>query len=410
MLNEEWCRGVIKSSKFESFECLGSQGNSNAKTSRSKAGEDFQSFFQKFQECLPATNDNDKEKIASETGCRPQVSHGKHMHHSWDWASHCQNVDQSNDLTENEETAEAGTESTSDSSQGDTETSAANEGDTSNNVEEVDQADSGSDTNKALETETTDNTSNSSSAANTVLEELSKRFPELEPYLKTISGSKELSEKFNSAINESFGDLDLSNSTTYDLGALSQQLIDALKALYFNYKKETNTTDESTSENTDTTTDTTPVNSSELAESSKPGTLSFSEKLSNGLEASADSRISETDLQHSVISYQLYQKDAQLADSFKSAYQTASADLGDPRAAMKSALSKLVDTSKLTSSEASWVYSLSAKAANFETGQSDLSSLVSGNHGMEKKAALKFAEATLAGIQSGAVKVNALEI
>ncbi|MFN8392090.1 MAG: hypothetical protein U0136_17495 [Bdellovibrionota bacterium] len=138
--------------------------------------------------------------------------------------------------------------------------------------------------------------------------------------------------------------------------------------------------------------------------------LPFAEKERSVLKPDANHKVSEVELRRGIVVFQLYQKDAKLADEFQSAYETAKTAGQTSTNAVKTALLQLVDQKKLSKADANWVYSLSARAAQFEGSEAALSTTTTGSHGLEVGAAIQLAERTLAGIQSGAVAVKPLTI
>lgn len=140
------------------------------------------------------------------------------------------------------------------------------------------------------------------------------------------------------------------------------------------------------------------------------GSLSFADKEKEVLKTDSKGKVSEIELRRGVVVYQLYQKDSKLADSFQTLYNTAIQNKSTPTVAVKTALNQLVKDGKLSKADANWVYSLSFRAAQFEGSQQALSTSTTGTHGLDRAAAIKIAEATLAGIQSGTVSVKPISV
>ncbi len=138
--------------------------------------------------------------------------------------------------------------------------------------------------------------------------------------------------------------------------------------------------------------------------------LPFAEKEKQILKLDASGKVSEVELRRGVVLYQLYQKDPKLADAFDMAYSSAMEVKGTPTSSIRAALMQLVKDGKLSKADATWVYSLSFRAAQFEGSPNALSSSTKGSHGLDRANAIQVAEATLAGIQSGSVAVRTISL
>jgi hypothetical protein len=189
------------------------------------------------------------------------------------------------------------------------------------------------------------------------------------------------------------------------LSDLVTKLIDSLKATDPSPTDQPST---ATPPPTDSSGETTPT--ADKPTSGTPGSQSFAEKEKTVLKPDANGKVSELELRRGVVVYQLYQKDSALEATFEKYYAEAQKNGDTPTNALKSALSQLVSDKKLEKSEADWVYSLSFRAAQFEGEDTGLSTSTNSSHGLALNAAIKSAEATLAGIQSGNIQVKPLSV
>jgi len=133
--------------------------------------------------------------------------------------------------------------------------------------------------------------------------------------------------------------------------------------------------------------------------------MTFAEKVRGILKPDSSGLVNEADLRRGVVEFQLYQKEPALGDRFAQLYSSARSEGAAADAAVRKALIAMVSENRITRDEASWVFSLSFRSANF-SGKSELAS----SGGIAADAAIRFAESTLAGIQSGAVAVPSLTL
>lgn len=146
------------------------------------------------------------------------------------------------------------------------------------------------------------------------------------------------------------------------------------------------------------------------ATTATPVPLTFSEKMKLIFSNSDKKRLSEQDVRRGVVTYQLYQKDPKLADAFQSYFDAASRAGNSKDLSLQKALIHLIEDGKLPRSDASWVYSLSFRAAQLDKNENKLSNKATLGHGKSLQDAIKIAEANLAGIQNGSVSVNPLTL
>jgi hypothetical protein len=115
----------------------------------------------------------------------------------------------------------------------------------------------------------------------------------------------------------------------------------------------------------------------------------FSKHATNNLSAVASGQASQEQIQEAIVAYQLYQKDEQLENTFKSNLATAKADGKSGQEAIKAALIETEKSGNLNRWESDWVYSLSHRAAQL------------GGDKTPTALAIEYAERNLAGIVTG---------
>jgi len=135
--------------------------------------------------------------------------------------------------------------------------------------------------------------------------------------------------------------------------------------------------------------------------------LSFAEREKDTLAVDEDGLVTEAELRRGVVSYALYFKDASLGEEFDRKYSDALKMGFGEQVALELGLTHLIESGKFPHADANWLLSLSHRAADFDTTAPDTIA-VSG--GIARDAAIRFAEDSLAGIQSGAVKVPSLSL
>lgn len=136
-------------------------------------------------------------------------------------------------------------------------------------------------------------------------------------------------------------------------------------------------------------------------------TLTFSERAKQTLETDKDGKVSEAELRRGVVSYALYFKDPALGETFDEVYANAIDSGSTPSSALERSLVNLIESGAFPREDANWLYSLSRRAANFSETQANT---IDESGGIARDAAVQFAEASLAGIQSGAVKVDRISL
>ena len=134
--------------------------------------------------------------------------------------------------------------------------------------------------------------------------------------------------------------------------------------------------------------------------------LNFSEKLKLVLEPDSENRVSENELRRGVITFQLYQKSPKTAEAFVESYDKLVDDDAPADLAIEKALIGLVEDGQVSRTDANWIFSLSHRAAQLDSDTATVGKSSSGKEGFDLQGAIRCAEATLAGIQAGSIKVE----
>jgi len=125
-----------------------------------------------------------------------------------------------------------------------------------------------------------------------------------------------------------------------------------------------------------------------------------------------DGEVSEAQLDFAIAYYQLTQKDPAIGESFRKLYSDFRKSGSFIDSSVKKALNKLVEDGKLKKEDATHIQSIAFRAAQLDTDLEKLSGRGGGTTlktGEAKLAdAIKTAEATLAGIAGGSIKLPAV--
>jgi hypothetical protein len=124
---------------------------------------------------------------------------------------------------------------------------------------------------------------------------------------------------------------------------------------------------------------------------------SFSQRTAKNLGDVAKGSVNEQQMQEAVVMYQLYQKDEELETVFKSKLSEAKSQGKTGESAVKSALVETEKSGKIARWESDWVFSLSYRAAQFD---SEVGNLVTASS-MKSPLAIQTAERNLLSIATG---------
>jgi len=199
---------------------------------------------------------------------------------------------------------------------------------------------------------------------------------------------------------------------------LIEKLLGALAAQPLPTKPATNTQTPSSSSNSQTppavvtgsgnTSETNNSVDQKPVEPNTSKTLPFQTKLKQIFSGKAE--LSEVELRHGIVTYQLYQKSPELEGVYEKAYKSAIDSGKAGSEAEKQALFELSKAGKITADEARWVYSLSARAAQLDDNLEYLRTTAGTEDNFKLANALQIAEVNLASIQGGIIKVPTLQL